>query len=82
MKKPISQGRIKKPYILEEILRNDNAGTDLEQVLQTQTLSERKPLRSLLYRVCLNLRATKGVPTSLRFFQCHTFCFWNRILTF
>ena len=60
MKKPISQGRIKKPYILEEIPRNDNAGTDLEQVLQTQTLSERKPLRSLLYRVCLNLRATKG----------------------
>src|SRR6218665_422838 len=31
----------------------------------------------------LNLRATNGpVPTPLRFFRCHTFCFWNRIFTF
>src|SRR6218665_3330113 len=31
----------------------------------------------------LNLRATKGVvPIPLRFIRCHTFCFWNNILTF
>src|SRR6218665_2926471 len=31
----------------------------------------------------LNLRATKGVvPTPLRFFRCHTFCFWKLFLSF
>src|SRR6218665_1731668 len=31
----------------------------------------------------LNLRATKGSGTHpLRFFRYHTFCIWNRILTF
>src|SRR6218665_840756 len=43
-------------------------------------------LQSLALLTCstwFNLRATKGGGTHpLRFFRCHTFCFWNRILTF
>src|SRR6218665_677031 len=39
--------------------------------------------RALTYHDHLNFRATKGGGTHpLRIFRCHTFCFWNRILTF
>ena len=77
-----------KAYFIKLLLRNRQAASKCRILKDRQSIDSRTTGVSQIttaIRSCnlFNLQATKGGGTHpLRFFRCHTFCIWNRILTF